>query len=160
VIYTKCPPFWGLSDSIFFSCFMLLAQQTVDKGSRCFGPKMGRLRKPRLPWSNSGRASDMKPTQENCGRSILSCDSSIKITQWYCDKALNAYNWFHNFLRLRSAAKLVASVLGKKGSQRASARLRALFTSGLDHNLFARSRYKTSHKTSCRVAILIAKWDR
>jgi hypothetical protein len=41
-------------------------------------------------------------------------------------------------------------VLGKKGSQRASARFRALFTSGLDHELFARSRYKTGFETSCR----------
>ena len=34
-------------------------------------------------------------------------------------------------------------VVGKKGSRRASARLRAFFTSSLDHDLFARSRYKT-----------------
>jgi len=40
-------------------------------------------------------------------------------------------------------------VLGKKGSQRALARFRALFTSGLDHKLFAQSRYKTGFETSC-----------
>ena len=34
-------------------------------------------------------------------------------------------------------------VVGEKGSRRASARLRAFYTSGLDHKLFARSRYKT-----------------
>ena len=38
----------------------------------------------------------------------------------------------------------------KKGSQRASARFRSLFTSGLDHELFARSRFKTGFETSCR----------
>jgi len=37
-------------------------------------------------------------------------------------------------------------VVGKKGSQRASARLRAFFTSGLDHGLFARSRHKTGFR--------------
>jgi len=41
-------------------------------------------------------------------------------------------------------------VLGRKGSQRAPARFRALFTSGLDHKLFARSRHKTGFETSCR----------
>jgi len=51
-------------------------------------------------------------------------------------------------------------VLGKKGSQRASARFRALFAfrrrlgatagqAGLDHEPFARSRYKTGFETSC-----------
>ena len=40
-------------------------------------------------------------------------------------------------------------VLGKKDSQRASARFRALFASGLDYKLFARSRYKTGLETSC-----------
>jgi len=36
----------------------------------------------------------------------------------------------------------------KKGSQRASARFRALFTSGLAHKLFARSRFKIGFETS------------
>jgi len=40
-------------------------------------------------------------------------------------------------------------VLGEKRSRRAPARLRALSTSGLDHKLFARSRYKTGFETSC-----------
>jgi len=40
-------------------------------------------------------------------------------------------------------------VLGKKGSRRTPVRLRALFTSGLDHKLFARSRFKTGFETSC-----------
>ncbi len=39
-------------------------------------------------------------------------------------------------------------VIGKKGSRRASARLRAFFTSGLDHELFARSRFKISFEMS------------
>jgi len=46
-------------------------------------------------------------------------------------------------------------VLGRKGSQRASARFRALSTSGLAHTLFARSRYKISFETSCSVLELL-----
>ena len=40
------------------------------------------------------------------------------------------------------------SVVGEKGSRRTSVRLRALFTSGLAHVLFARSRFKMSFETS------------
>jgi hypothetical protein len=43
-------------------------------------------------------------------------------------------------------------VLSEKGSRRAPARLRALSTSGLDHDLFAQSRHKTGFEISCRKA--------
>jgi len=40
--------------------------------------------------------------------------------------------------------------VAEKGSRRASARLRALFTSSLAHELFAQSRLKSSFETSSR----------
>jgi len=46
-------------------------------------------------------------------------------------------------------------VFAEKGSRRASARLRALFTSSLAHELFAQSRLKSSFETSSRKDLLL-----
>jgi hypothetical protein len=56
-------------------------------------------------------------------------------TSFYCDRLQSP--WVY--------------VVGKKGSQRASAHLRAFFTSSLDHGLFARSRHKTGFGMSSSI---------
>jgi len=46
-------------------------------------------------------------------------------------------------------------VISEKGSRRASARLRAFSTSGLDHELFARFRHKTGFGMSSNYSELV-----